>query len=509
MAHLPKRLWDSKKRAVRQGKQQVWEVDWELKLNWWNTWDEANPEEFEVYDKSVEEPQEPYVTYDKEWDPIEPTPTPTVEITAKIEQEGDDIVHLYFIDINYDVIVDLKYSRRYGYLSTIKKWNTSLYPNLNQSYLGDWQPFFYAFEIDSNWGGDPQTSISLWISPRLEWVKWKAEGEIDDQLKSLLNEFFQNPDNGATELQNYLRTQVSDPYITRTMLPIVVSSIVGKMETIPNDEQMSPETVTYTIRDDLWNPIFSFQYRYFSAVWAEVVGEAYITLGTFEGDSDDIDFLASIFNIWYEVSSAYKHQTRLGVQRIFSDERIYINGFSQELEFTGVANFKEELERYLNNPKDSSAKNDLLAIVNTLDDPIEPLIGTECVKLAIAMQDDQSNNVIKCMDLENGWSLILNHSNGEVTIYGDFEEQYKESVAAIFESFWDENTWHFGFVDYTNIDFSRNKSTLNDWFWQSFFPALYGDSTAADQLREKLWEIASSPSTNVMFYLWRYARDAI
>jgi hypothetical protein len=124
------------------------------------------------------------------------------------------------------------------------------------------------------------------------------------------------------------------------------------------------------------------------------------------------------------------------------------------------------------------------------------------------MQDD-SYNVIKCMDLENGWSLVLNHSNWEVIIFGDFEEQYKDSVAAIFESFWDENTWHFRFVDYTNIDFSRNKATLNDWFWKYFFPALYGDPTAADQLREKLWEIANNPSTNNMFYLWRYARDAI
>jgi hypothetical protein len=194
------------------------------------------------------------------------------------------------------------------------------------------------------------------------------------------------------------------------MLPIVVSSIYGKMETIPNSEDMAPETITYTIKDDLGNPIFSFQYRYFSAESVEVLGDAYITLGTFEGDSDDIDFLASVFNIGYEEPLVKQRQARLGIQRIFSDELIYINGFSQELDFTGVANFKEELERYLNNPKDSSAKNDLLAIVNYFDDPIEPLIGTECVKLAIAMQDD-SYNVIKCMDLENGWSLVLNHSN--------------------------------------------------------------------------------------------------
>lgn len=62
----PKRVWDSKKRAVWQDKKQVWLVDGEKKVNtnhWFAdaTWTDV------VYDGSWEAAQEPLMTYDKWW----------------------------------------------------------------------------------------------------------------------------------------------------------------------------------------------------------------------------------------------------------------------------------------------------------------------------------------------------------------------------------------------------------------------------------------------------------
>lgn len=63
----PKRVWDSLQRTVRQWKKQVWDVNWEMKLNWWNKREEADSSQFQVYWKTYESPVEPFITYDKGW----------------------------------------------------------------------------------------------------------------------------------------------------------------------------------------------------------------------------------------------------------------------------------------------------------------------------------------------------------------------------------------------------------------------------------------------------------
>lgn len=70
-----KRVWDSKKRAVRQDKQQVWLVDWEKKVNT-NHWFEDATWTDVVYDSSWKKAQEPLQTYDTRWEEINPGPTP-------------------------------------------------------------------------------------------------------------------------------------------------------------------------------------------------------------------------------------------------------------------------------------------------------------------------------------------------------------------------------------------------------------------------------------------------
>lgn len=62
----PKRVRDSKKRAVRQGKEQVWLVDWEKVVNTNHWFAEATWTDV-VYDWSWEAPQEPLQTYDGWW----------------------------------------------------------------------------------------------------------------------------------------------------------------------------------------------------------------------------------------------------------------------------------------------------------------------------------------------------------------------------------------------------------------------------------------------------------
>ena len=62
----PKRVWDSKKRAVRQWKEQVWLVDWEKVVNTNHWFAEATWEDV-VYDSSWEVAQEPLKTYDNWW----------------------------------------------------------------------------------------------------------------------------------------------------------------------------------------------------------------------------------------------------------------------------------------------------------------------------------------------------------------------------------------------------------------------------------------------------------
>ena len=66
----PKRVWDNKKRTVRQWKKQVWEVNWDLKVNEGNRRSDADSSQFKVYDKTWETPEEPYKVYDKSWEEI-------------------------------------------------------------------------------------------------------------------------------------------------------------------------------------------------------------------------------------------------------------------------------------------------------------------------------------------------------------------------------------------------------------------------------------------------------
>lgn len=79
MTNWPKRVWDNKKRQVRQGKKQVWDVNWELKLNWWNKREDADSNYFQVYDNAWKQPEEPLKIYDNSWKELTP-PTPPVEL---------------------------------------------------------------------------------------------------------------------------------------------------------------------------------------------------------------------------------------------------------------------------------------------------------------------------------------------------------------------------------------------------------------------------------------------
>ena len=91
----PMRVWDGKKRAVRQDKKQVWYVNWELKLNANWGWEDADSTKLEVYDSSWKWAEEPLMVYDNSWKTIvEPTPPVHVtgvelnESSATLEPEG-------------------------------------------------------------------------------------------------------------------------------------------------------------------------------------------------------------------------------------------------------------------------------------------------------------------------------------------------------------------------------------------------------------------------------------
>lgn len=66
----PKRVRDSTKKTVWQDKKQVWEVNWELKVNW-KWWENADTSKFETYGSSWAEPQEPLKTYGNWWEEVE------------------------------------------------------------------------------------------------------------------------------------------------------------------------------------------------------------------------------------------------------------------------------------------------------------------------------------------------------------------------------------------------------------------------------------------------------
>ena len=66
----PKRVWDNKKRTVRQWKKQVRDLDWNLKVNNGNRREDADSSQFQVYDNTWETPETPYQVYDKSWEEI-------------------------------------------------------------------------------------------------------------------------------------------------------------------------------------------------------------------------------------------------------------------------------------------------------------------------------------------------------------------------------------------------------------------------------------------------------
>ena len=81
----PKRVWDSKKRAVRQWKEQVWLENWEKVVNTNHWFAEATWEDV-VYDSSWEVAQEPLQTYDKWWEEIpwgDPTKVTSISLPAQ------------------------------------------------------------------------------------------------------------------------------------------------------------------------------------------------------------------------------------------------------------------------------------------------------------------------------------------------------------------------------------------------------------------------------------------
>lgn len=80
----PKRVWDSNKRAVRQGKEQVWLVDWEKVVNTNHWFAEATWTDV-VYDSSWEVAQEPLQTYENWWSEDVPSVS-SVTINRELSQ---------------------------------------------------------------------------------------------------------------------------------------------------------------------------------------------------------------------------------------------------------------------------------------------------------------------------------------------------------------------------------------------------------------------------------------
>lgn len=85
----PKRVWDSKKRAVRQGKEQVWLVDWEKVVNTNHWFAEATWTDV-VYDSSWEEAQTPLQTYENWWSEDVPSGS-SVTINRELSQTTGEV----------------------------------------------------------------------------------------------------------------------------------------------------------------------------------------------------------------------------------------------------------------------------------------------------------------------------------------------------------------------------------------------------------------------------------
>lgn len=97
----PKRVWDSKKRAVRQGKEQVWLVDWEKVVNTNHWFAEATWTDV-VYDSSWEVAQEPLQTYENWWSEDVPSGS-SVTINRELSQTTWAVgsqINIYFFSEN-------------------------------------------------------------------------------------------------------------------------------------------------------------------------------------------------------------------------------------------------------------------------------------------------------------------------------------------------------------------------------------------------------------------------
>lgn len=85
----PKRVWDSKKRAVRQWKEQVWLVDWEKVVNTNHWFAEATWEDV-VYGSSWEVAQEPLQTYGNWWSEDVPSGS-SITINRELSQTSGEV----------------------------------------------------------------------------------------------------------------------------------------------------------------------------------------------------------------------------------------------------------------------------------------------------------------------------------------------------------------------------------------------------------------------------------
>ena len=146
----PKRVWDSKKRAVRQGKEQVWLVDWEKVVNTNHWFAEATWTDV-VYDWRWEAPQEPLQTYDKGWEEI-PASTGSVQINTNLSANSGIV------------------------------WNTVrvyVYVKDNHTLTINWAPFLWVNElIHESWDGynliieytvEQEGTVTLQYTDNITW----------------------------------------------------------------------------------------------------------------------------------------------------------------------------------------------------------------------------------------------------------------------------------------------------------------------------------------------------
>lgn len=136
MRNWPKRVWDNKKRQVRQWKKQVWDVNGELKLNGWNKRENADSSYFQVYDNAWRQPEEPLKIYDNSWKDLTP-PTPPVELGF-----GSTYIISHFIsEGNKRINISLT--------DTGERRSMNIYCIIENGSISSAQVWFYATELGS------------------------------------------------------------------------------------------------------------------------------------------------------------------------------------------------------------------------------------------------------------------------------------------------------------------------------------------------------------------------